>query len=256
MLNLQVFIDSLMLRMGYTKTALIPPPAEQLFVPPLSNNAFREIGGGKVLFPIATNKAGKPIIFERNVAYIVGFNGHWRKKRVVSPDRVETEDTEDDIEDRVENSIPVVSVIEEPTVAAVKAVHKPPTEYRQTYSRIHARWSKLMASCYEVDHPDYKYVGAQGATVSERWKNYELFKKDLIGAGGAPFLKTLVRIDETRPFGEGNFKFVNLSRNLTDDEVREIRRSTETTTAAGLKYGISSDAVSKIRRYQVYKDID
>ncbi|MNT94014.1 hypothetical protein D3C72_2356100 [compost metagenome] len=44
---------------------------------------------GSVLFPYAVNSKGRPIRFQRGVAYIVDINGRWRKQRTVPKEPIQ-----------------------------------------------------------------------------------------------------------------------------------------------------------------------
>lgn len=45
-------------------------------------------------------------------------------------------------------------------------------------SYLYQTWKGIMARCYNKNNPSYKRYGAAGVTVSEPWKNFEIFKYD------------------------------------------------------------------------------
>ncbi|MDA1570485.1 NUMOD1 domain-containing DNA-binding protein [Bacillus cereus] len=45
--------------------------------------------------------------------------------------------------------------------------------------RLYSTWKNIMARCYVKSHPNYKYYGAKGVTVSERWHSFNNFIYDI-----------------------------------------------------------------------------
>lgn len=45
--------------------------------------------------------------------------------------------------------------------------------------RLYSTWKNMMARCYVKSHPNYKYYGAKGVTVSERWHSFDNFIYDI-----------------------------------------------------------------------------
>lgn len=44
---------------------------------------------------------------------------------------------------------------------------------------LYSTWKNMMARCYVKNHPNYKYYGAKGVTVSERWHSFDNFIYDI-----------------------------------------------------------------------------
>lgn len=47
-------------------------------------------------------------------------------------------------------------------------------------SPLYPKWQKMIKRCYDMKSKDYKYYGALGITVSERWMCFENFEKDVV----------------------------------------------------------------------------
>ena len=47
-------------------------------------------------------------------------------------------------------------------------------------SPLYPKWQKMIKRCYDMKSKDYKYYGALGITVSERWMCFENFEKMLL----------------------------------------------------------------------------
>jgi len=62
------------------------------------------------------------------------------------------------------------------------------------------------------------------------------------------------RIADRARQSESGEKPIN-ARKLTDEQVREIRRSDDTDRSLAMKYGISNCAINKIRNRLTYKDV-
>ncbi|UDV85121.1 hypothetical protein [Bacillus cereus] len=44
---------------------------------------------------------------------------------------------------------------------------------------LYSTWKNMMARCYIKSHPNYKFYGAKGFTVSERWHSFGNFIYDI-----------------------------------------------------------------------------
>ncbi|MFJ8415018.1 NUMOD1 domain-containing DNA-binding protein [Bacillus paramycoides] len=44
---------------------------------------------------------------------------------------------------------------------------------------LYSTWKNTMARCYIKSHPNYKFYGAKGVKVSERWHNFDNFIYDI-----------------------------------------------------------------------------
>lgn len=91
--------------------------------------------------------------------------------------------------------------------------HKPAGGCSKTYKS----WAGMHERCYNPKKENYKYYGALGVTVCERWFNFENFLKDM---GERPLDTSLDRIN---PFG--NYEPTNC-RWATAKEQANNKRST------------------------------
>lgn len=64
-----------------------------------------------------------------------------------------------------------------------------------THTGAYNSWFAMRGRCNEPNHISYKWYGAKGVTVCERWNDFKLFHKDM---GDRPDGMTLDRID---PYG-------------------------------------------------------
>lgn len=62
-------------------------------------------------------------------------------------------------------------------------------------------WNSMMGRCNRPNHQMYKYYGAKGIKVCERWHDYNNFLKDM---GKAPEGLTLDRIDNNKGYSPEN----------------------------------------------------
>lgn len=85
---------------------------------------------------------------------------------------------------------------------------------------MYKRWNNMLARCMDPNHKRFKYYGAQGVQVCERWQDFELFYEDV---GDPPFKgATLDRYpDNTGDYRPGNWRWA------TAKEQRNNRRTLE-----------------------------
>jgi len=82
--------------------------------------------------------------------------------------------------------------------------------------KFYAAWSGMRARCNNPNHKDYKYYGALGVQVCERWASFENFKADM---WPRPDGKTLDRKDPTKGYSPDNCRWA------THIEQRHNRRA-------------------------------
>jgi hypothetical protein len=58
-------------------------------------------------------------------------------------------------------------------------------------SPLYPKWQKMIKRCYDMKSKDYKYYGALGITVSERWMCFENFEKDVVTIPGYDYEKMI-----------------------------------------------------------------
>lgn len=82
---------------------------------------------------------------------------------------------------------------------------------RHTKSPTYKIWSGLHTRCYNANHGTYKYYGAKGIKVCERWKNYENFLNDM---GERPLNYQIDRIDPTKDYMPSNCRWISKKENV------------------------------------------
>jgi hypothetical protein len=74
----------------------------------------------------------------------------------------------------------------------------------------YSRWKSMMARCYQVKGTNYKYYGAIGIKVCERWHDYALFLNDM---GECPDkTMTLDRINNDLNYEPNNCRWVTQAK--------------------------------------------
>lgn len=70
---------------------------------------------------------------------------------------------------------------------------------------LYQTWNNLIQRCQNPKCPNYKYYGAKGITVSERWKDFASFVQD-VGTRPTP-RHILERIDAAKGYDPGNCRW-------------------------------------------------
>jgi hypothetical protein len=71
---------------------------------------------------------------------------------------------------------------------------------------IHSIWKTMRQRCLNPKNFDYKYYGARGITICERWDKFENFFEDM---GHRPEGLSLDRIDNEKGYSKENCKWSN-----------------------------------------------
>lgn len=72
-------------------------------------------------------------------------------------------------------------------------------------TRTYTKWCSMLARCLRPTRKDYKYYGAIGITVCERWMKFENFLADM---GEAPAGLTLDRINGALGYSPENCRWI------------------------------------------------
>ena len=77
------------------------------------------------------------------------------------------------------------------------------------YTREYQIWGTMKKRCLKSNMPSYKYYGAKGVTVCEKWMTFEGFFEDMGYSNGL----CLDRIDNTKGYSKENCRWVTHKQN-------------------------------------------
>lgn len=134
---------------------------------------------------------------------------------------------------------------------------------RKPHSPTYSTWSNMVARCHNPKSDQYRWYGARGIAVCDRWRVFAMFAADM---GERPSPKhSIDRIDVTGNYEPGNCRWVmgaqqarnRRSSRLTEDDVRWMRwarayagvQLSRLGTAYGVAKSTAADAISG-RRWQ------
>ena len=106
-------------------------------------------------------------------------------------------------------------------------------------------WSGLFTRCYNPNHVTYKYYGAKGITVTDEWRSFENFLKDM---GERPFKYQIDRIDATKGYYKENCRWISKKENTKRQRSRLV-------DITGMKFGkwtVIDRDMTKLDRDQAY----
>lgn len=108
-------------------------------------------------------------------------------------------------------------------------------------SRTYGSWAKMIARCHNPQTPEYKWYGARGIVVCDRWRHsFSAFRADV---GERPSrAHSIDRIDNDRGYEPGNCRWATRaeqSRNTSRNRFYEWRGERLTLTDWSAKLGIS-----------------
>ena len=109
----------------------------------------------------------------------------------------------------------------------------------------YARWKSMMARCHQENSSKYRYYGAIGITVCERWHDFSAFFSDM---GACPDKSlTLDRILNNRGYEPGNCRWVTRAeQNANRSNVVYLRHNgvTKNITEWAAEIGMSANALA------------
>jgi hypothetical protein len=125
-------------------------------------------------------------------------------------------------------------------------------------------WYNMKSRCYNIKDKKYKFYGARGIEVCDRWLNsFQNFYEDM---GPKPKGLTLERIDNNGDYDIDNCKwakYIEQNRNyskcfLTEDDVEEIRRlyatGQYTQRELAKMYNYDRGNIGHIVHFDIWKD--
>ncbi|NTF34280.1 hypothetical protein [Rhizobium skierniewicense] len=256
-------LEKLLARAGYVRADSIVIPAPEI---KYVTGQHSILSNGKHIFPTSTDSQGNPIHFERGISYIVGSNGRWRKRRVAkAPHETPQSRAEDGVADEV------VTADDEYAERISRAasgwtqnrkVHNLPAQPRTIFSgskhdnALYQHWHRLRASTLDPKQPNMSMIAP--------WQRFDTFAADVRAEGSFGLYRTMLRHDDTKTFGPGNFTFKPRSemyhpckalRRLTEIEVKHIRNSPQTLKSLASLYNMSVTSVRDVRVGKTYREI-
>jgi hypothetical protein len=88
-------------------------------------------------------------------------------------------------------------------------------------------WSGLFTRCYNKNHATYKFYGAKGITVSDDWRSFDNFLRDM---GERPSNYQIDRIDNTKGYCKENCHWISKESN-------NKRQSNRLIDITGMRFG-------------------
>lgn len=74
----------------------------------------------------------------------------------------------------------------------------------------YARWKSMMQRCHQPNATNYKYYGAVGITVCERWHDFSAFRSDMGECPGKDF--TIDRVENATGYEPVNCRWATMAQ--------------------------------------------
>lgn len=107
------------------------------------------------------------------------------------------------------------------TVASEKSIHGHSRRGRRT--RTYYSWAHMIQRCTNPKVKEYRWYGARGVTVCDRWYKFENFLEDM---GEAPDKLTLDRIDPNGNYESENCRWIT-QQEQTNNTRRNVKISSD-----------------------------
>jgi hypothetical protein len=88
-------------------------------------------------------------------------------------------------------------------------------------TRTYGTWVSMRVRCSNPNSRNYKWYGARGVTVCERWSSFENFLADM---GERPEGRTLDRINNDLGYEPGNCRWATPKEQIANQRKRTARR--------------------------------
>lgn len=116
-----------------------------------------------------------------------------------------------------------------------------------TQTKTYKTWSCMFTRCYNERDKSFRFYGAKGVRVCERWKSFENFLADM---GERPDGMTLDRIDSAKWYGPDNCRWATIAdqqRNRSDNVWCELNGARMVRAEVCRVLGIGYKAANKYR---------
>lgn len=125
-------------------------------------------------------------------------------------------------------------------------------------------WISMKSRCYNKNSPSYKYYGAIGIYVCDRWVNsFENFLEDM---GERPSGKTLERIDNDCGYFEENCKWATYKEQARNrksnklsaidvNKIRDLINENMNLNDIAKTYNVTYGYILRISKYELWDDI-
>ena len=124
---------------------------------------------------------------------------------------------------------------------------KTPTRHGMSGTNIYAAWGAMRSRCENPKNPAFKWYGARGITVCERWKTFDNFYADM---GDPPPGMSMDRIDNDGNYEPGNVQWASKRQQANNTRANVKIETTDgvlTLSQAAAKAGMTTNGL-RLRR--------
>lgn len=94
---------------------------------------------------------------------------------------------------------------------------------RKNRHPLYGAWSNMKTRCFNSKASNYKYYGARGITVCDRWLTFENFHQDMFATWGEGL--QLDRIDVNGNYEPANCRWISASKNSKNRRNKAVTQS-------------------------------
>lgn len=132
-------------------------------------------------------------------------------------------------------------------VKAARGRGRPIAASRVQDHPLYETWTNMRRRCNNPNSHKYKYYGARGIVVCERWSKFEAFLADM---GERPPGRTLDRVDNDGPYSPDNCRWATVeeqANNMRNNVVCVVHGESLTVAQWCRKLGVTYKALNKAR---------